>query len=80
MFENTDGKSFKTDENNKFIEKFIVRLQPNLFLKVIHCDADNTSIYSGFFNKQKIFNAISKVSIVGYECIMRNAKLEKLLQ
>jgi len=25
-------------------------------------------------------SAISKVSIVGYECIMRNAKLEKLLQ
>ena len=68
------------DENNKFIEKFIVRLQPNLFLKITHCDADNTSIYNGFFNKQKIMNSISKVSIVGYECIMRNAKLEKLLQ
>jgi hypothetical protein len=68
------------DEDNKFIEKFIVRLQPNLFLKIIHCDADNTSIYNGFFNKQKIMSAISKISIVGYECIMRNAKLEKLLQ
>ena len=68
------------NENNKFIEKFIVRLQPNLFLKIIHCDENNTSIYNGFFNKQKIINSISKVSIVGYECIMRNAKLEKLLQ
>lgn len=67
-------------EDNKFIEKFIARLQPNLFLKIIHCNTDNTSIYNGFFNKQKIMDTISKVSIVGYECIMRNAKLEKLLQ
>lgn len=68
------------DDDNKFIEKFIVRLQPNLFLKIIHCNADNTSIYSGFFNKKKIMDSISKVSVVGYDCIMRNAKLEKLLQ
>jgi hypothetical protein len=68
------------DENNKFIEKFIIRLQPNLFLKIIQCDENNTSIYNGFFNKQKIMNSISNASIVGYECIMRNAKLEKLLQ
>jgi hypothetical protein len=68
------------DEDDKFIEKFIVRLQPNLFLKVIHCDADNTTIYNDFFNRDKILNAISKKSIVGYKCIMRNVKLEKLLQ
>jgi hypothetical protein len=68
------------DDDNKFIEKFIVRLQPNLFLRIVHCEQDNTSIYNGFFNKQKIINSISKVSTVGYECIMRNAKLEKLLQ
>jgi hypothetical protein len=68
------------DEDNKFIEKFIVRLQPNLFLKVIHCDENNTTIYNGFFNREKILNAISKKSIVGYKCIMRNVKIEKLLQ
>jgi hypothetical protein len=68
------------DENNKFIEKFIVRLQPNLFLKVIYSSDSNVTIYNGFFNKEKIMNSISKVSIVGYQCIMRNAKLEKLLQ
>ena len=68
------------DEDNKFIEKFIVRLQPNLFLKVIYSGGDNVTIYSGFFNKEKIMNSISKVSIVGYQCIMRNAKLEKILQ
>jgi hypothetical protein len=68
------------DENNKFIEKFIVRLQPNLFLKVIYSSDSNVTIYSGFFNKEKIMNSISKVSIVGYQCIMRNVKLEKLLQ
>ena len=68
------------DENNKFIEKFIVRLQPNLFLKIIYSSDSNVTIYNGFFNKEKIMNSISKVSIVGYQCIMRNAKLEKLLQ
>ena len=68
------------DENNKFIEKFIVRLQPNLFLKVIYSSDSNVTIYNGFFNKDKIVESISKVSLVGYECIMRNAKLEKLLQ
>mgnify|MGYP003434638457 len=40
------------DDDNIIIEKFIVRLQPNLFVKIIHCDADNTSIYNSFFNKQ----------------------------
>lgn len=68
------------DEDNKFIEKFIVRLQPNLFLKVIYSSDSNVTIYNGFFNKEKIVNSISKSSLVGYECIMRNAKLEKLLQ
>ena len=68
------------DEDNKFIEKFIVRLQPNLFLKVIYSSDSNVTIYNGFFNKEKIMNSISKVSIVGYQCIMRNVKLEKLLQ
>jgi hypothetical protein len=68
------------DEDNKFIEKFIVRLQPNLFIKVIYSSDSNVTIYNGFFNKDKIVDVISKVSLVGYECIMRNAKLEKLLQ
>ena len=68
------------DEDNKFIEKFIVRLQPNLFLKVIYSSDSNVTIYNGFFNKNKIVESISKTSLVGYECIMRNAKLEKLLQ
>jgi hypothetical protein len=68
------------DEDNKFIEKFIVRLQPNLFIKVIYSSDSNVTIYNGFFNKDKIVDTISKVSLVGYECIMRNAKLEKLLQ
>lgn len=68
------------DENNKFIEKFIVRLQPNLFVKIIYSSDSVKTIYNGFFNKQKMIDSISKVSIVGYECIMRNAKLEKLLQ
>jgi hypothetical protein len=68
------------DEDDKFIEKFIVRLQPNLFVKVIYSSDSNVTIYNGFFNKDKIVDTISKISLVGYECIMRNAKLEKLLQ
>jgi hypothetical protein len=68
------------DDDNKFIEKFIVRLQPNLFVKIIYSSDSNVTIYNGFFNKDKIVDTISKVSLVGYECIMRNAKLEKLLK
>lgn len=68
------------DEDNKFIEKFIVRLQPNLFIKVIYSSDSNVTIYNGFFKKDKIVESISNTSLVGYECIMRNVKLEKLLQ
>ena len=68
------------DEDNKFIEKFIIRLQPNLFIKVIYSSDSNVTIYNGFFKKDKIVESISNSSLVGYECIMRNVKLEKLLQ
>jgi hypothetical protein len=68
------------DEDNKFIEKFIVRLQPNLFIKVIYSSDSNVTIYNGFFKKDKIVESISNTSLVGYECIMRNVKLEKLLE
>jgi len=68
------------DEENKFIEKFIIRLQPNLFLKVIYCGDDNVTIYNGFFNREMITKSISKTSKVGYECIVREAKLDKLLK
>ena len=68
------------DEDNKFIEKFIVRLQPNLFIKVIYSSDSNVTIYNGFFKKDKIVESISNNSLVGYECIMRNVKLEKLLE
>lgn len=68
------------DEDNKFIEKFIVRLQPNLFIKVIYSSDSNVTIYNGFFKKDKIVESISNSSLVGYECIMRNVKLEKLLE
>jgi len=47
---------------DEYVEKFIVRLQPNLFLKLIHMKDDFNTIYNGFFSKTKIFEAIDKQS------------------
>jgi hypothetical protein len=47
---------------DEYVEKFIVRLQPNLFLKLIHMKDDFNTIYNGFFSKTKIFEGIDKQS------------------
>jgi hypothetical protein len=40
--------------------KLIIRLQPNLTLKLTHAEELHTVIYSGFFSKINILNAIEK--------------------
>ena len=59
-------------ENN---EKIIIRLQPNLTLKLIHASELLITIYSGFFSKVNILSAIEK-SITNYKSFVRDAKLE----
>lgn len=61
-------------------EKFVVRLQPNLFLKIIvHDDNGFTTIYNGFFSKSKIFEAIDKHSGILSKVLIRDAKLKNIL-
>jgi hypothetical protein len=60
-------------------EKFIIRLQPNLFLKLIHMRDDFNTIYNGFFSKTKIFEAIDKHSGILSKVLIRDAKIKDIL-
>lgn len=60
-------------------EKFIIRLQPNLFLKLIHMRDDFNTIYNGFFSKTKIFEAIDKHSGNLSKILIRDAKIKDIL-
>lgn len=59
-------------------EKFICRLQPNLFLKIIYQDSDFiTTIYNEFFNKEKIFETMKAVASSSF---IRDLKLSQILE
>ena len=60
-------------------EKFIIRLQPNLFLKLIHMKDDFNTIYNGFFSRTKIFEAIDKHSGNLSKILVRDAKIKDIL-
>lgn len=60
-------------------EKFIVRLQPNLFLKILHMKDDFNTIYNGFFSRTKIFEAIDKHSGNLSKILIRDAKIKDIL-
>jgi hypothetical protein len=62
------------------LEKFVIRLQPNLFLKLIVQDYNGFNpIYNGFFSKSKIFEAIDKHSGNLSKVLIRDAKLKNIL-
>lgn len=60
-------------------EKFIVRLQPNLFLKLIHMKDDFNTIYNGFFSKRKMFEAFDKHSGNLSKILIRDTKIKNIL-
>ena len=60
-------------------EKLIVRLQPNLFLKILHMKDDFNTIYNGFFSRTKIFEAIDKHSGNLSKILIRDAKIKDIL-
>ena len=64
---------------DEYVEKFIIRLQPNLFLKLIHMKDDFNTIYNGFFSKTKIFEAIDKQSGILSKVLIRDAKIKDIL-
>ena len=61
------------------MEKFIIRLQPNLFLKIIHIIDDFNTIYSGFFSKIKMFESIDKHSGKLSKILIRDSKIKNIL-
>lgn len=61
------------------MEKFIIRLQPNLFLKIIHIRDDFNTIYSGFFSKRKMFESIDKHSGNLSKILIRDSKIKDIL-
>jgi len=61
------------------IEKFIIRLQPNLFTKLIHMRDDFNTIYNGFFSKTNIFEAFDKHSGNLSKILVRDTKIKDIL-
>jgi len=55
--------------------KLIIRLQPNLTLKLTHAEELHIVIYSGFFSKINILNAIEK-RLPDFKSIVRDAKID----
>ena len=60
-------------------EKFIARVQPNLFLKLILEKDEFRTIYNGFFSSKKIFEAISLHSERLSKILIRDAKIKNIL-
>jgi hypothetical protein len=61
------------------MEKFIIRLQPNLFVKIIHIIDDFNTIYNGFFSKRKMFESIDKHSGNLSKILIRDSKIKNIL-
>jgi len=59
--------------------KCILRLQPNLTLDLISSGIYNRTLYC-FFSRQKILSFLSEVTPDSYKSIIRNIKLEKVLE
>ena len=64
---------------DEYVEKFIVRLQPNLFIKIIHMRDDFNTIYNGFFSKKYIFEAFDKHSGNLSKILVRDTKIKDIL-
>ena len=67
------------NENGNFY-KFIIRISPNLFIKIIFFNEEGQKIpYEGFFNKSKILKSLQENCPNSYKEIIRNKKLEDIL-
>lgn len=67
------------DEESKSLEKFVIRIQPNLHVNLLSQKDGLESIYKGFFSRSKIFGAIDKNS-TRLKQIIREAKLKIILE
>lgn len=67
-------------EGSLFKQKIVVRIQPNLFIKMSIQDYESlNNVYSGFYSKSKIYKSLSEYSHDLYKSILRDAKLEDIL-
>ena len=71
----------RIDESNNYNTNIILRLKPNLCLDLIVKDynIDRVFTYSGFFNRVDIIDFLSRVTPSVYNSILRNLKLENIL-
>ena len=80
IFEYTEKVS---EESNMeiILDKFIVRVQPNLLIRVLAQNDGLDTVYSGFFSRKKIFEAIERNSKTATtKNIIRDAKLKTILE
>lgn len=71
---------FEMYEGSLFKQKIVVRIQPNLFVKMSIQDFQSlNNVYSGFFSKGRIYKSLSEYSHELYTSILRDAKLEDIL-
>lgn len=75
-FEYEQTYTYEFDDGDRF-EKFIIRLQPNLFLKILYQSSEKyETVYNGFFNKSKIKNIINTFAS---NAMIRDSKISQIL-
>lgn len=79
------GKEYEQSYTLDLIEdnkrhKFIIRVSPNLFIRIIFFGEEGQKIpYEGFFNKLEIIKSLQYNCPNSYKEILRNKKLEGIL-
>lgn len=80
IFESTE----KASEGSKMeiiLDKFIARIQPNLFIRLLVQEEGLKTAYVGFFSKKKIFEVIERnLKNSTTKILMRDAKLKVILK
>lgn len=77
-------QSFSIELIDSGVNKWTLRLRPNLFLSIEHfykgiTEGQNGIIYDGFFNRGKILNCLSACNKSYFESKVRDFKLSKLV-
>ena len=62
-------------------DKFVARIQPNLFIRVLSQEEGLETAYAGFFSKKKIFEAIERsLKHAATKSMIRDAKIKSILE
>lgn len=80
IFECTE-KSSEESKLEIILDKFVVRVQPNLHIRVLAQKDGLDTVYSGFFSRKKIFDAIERnLKNSTTKSLIRDAKLKTILE